>query len=122
MPESWSESYDDKLDLHTITPARARQDHWNTIQDFLVFIWQGDDDAAFCARLASHGVTRMQTFSERFPADKCPGAIEGQPDNVVERFDQIATEVTALIQSEGGGLTIQKIEEIAAEMRQLCYQ
>lgn len=62
----------------------------------------------------------MRTFTEKYPADEYPGIIDGQPDGVVQRFDEIAVEVNAL--HESGQLTMQKVLEVAEEMRTLCYQ
>lgn len=103
-----------------ITPKLARQDYWNEIYNFTCNIEEGETDEEWRAKLKRFNVTRMRTFTEKFPADKCPGIIEAQPPGTVQRFDQIALEVTQALQA--GTLTISRSRELADEMRDLCYQ
>lgn len=103
-----------------ITPKLARQDYWNEIHNFTFIVEEGETDEEWRAKLKRYNVIKMRTFTENFPADRYPGIIEAQPPGTVQRFDQIATEVTQSLQA--GTITISRVRELANEMRTLCYQ
>lgn len=103
-----------------ITPGTARRHYWNEMADLTMSIWSEDrgDDALFRDRLRRYNHKGMRTFTETFPPEQYPGIIEGQAPGVVDRFDTIATEMRDAFLADT--LTITRVQEVAAEMRQLC--